>query len=127
MTEANRVATTMDSLCALVLALKITIALTAAWQQMNSAYSRQHARFHYRSSASFAASPPSLIALSYGEEVLGIKHRPFGQWRPAVPLRLDYHNRSQAESPDERRLVLCVFWPTTAELYPEFPFAKVCR
>lgn len=112
----------MDSLLILITAMAIVASLGSSVKQTAAVFSASHQRFHTRSTGE-----PALMARSYGDEVQGKKTFVFGQPRQLIPLRLDYHHRSGSHTPDERRIVLCVFWPDIEGMFPEFPFAKVCR
>lgn len=124
----------MDSFAVLMIAAMSIIAIGSTWQQINPVLSASHQRFHYRQNRQNASygfgsmkAPPSLMAPNYGDEVLGATTTVLGRQLALIPLRLDYHHRRDSQTPDERRIVLCVFWPDIAPQFPDFPFAKVCR
>lgn len=118
----------MDSGAALLIGVIMMATLGSTWQQANPYVSRSLSRFHTRttSDADTQYAHP-FMALTYGEEVLGMSYRAFGHQLPAVPLRLDYHPRSGADTPLSRRIVLCGFGPEVTEAFPEFIYAEVCR
>lgn len=116
----------MDNVASLIIAVMLTIAFGGTWHQSTEPLSLSHRQFHYRSSLQ-SEEPRSIHSLSYGEELLGSYRQVLGQSLLAIPLRLDFHHRTGATTADERRIVLCLFWPDIAELYPDFPFEKVCR
>lgn len=112
----------MDSLIVLMVAVATVAAVSSSVRQTAAVFSASHRRFHTRTTGA-----ASLMALSYGDEVQGKQAQVFGEPRRLIPLRLDYHHRHGSHTADERRIVLCVFWPDIEGEFPEFPFAKVCR
>lgn len=118
----------MDSVAALAIGVLMVATFGRTWQQANPYVSRSLSRFHTRTtSGSHTQHPHPFMALTYGEEVFGMSFRAFGHQLPAVPLRLDYHQRSGADSPLSRRIVLCGFGPEVTEVFPEFVYEEVCR
>lgn len=108
---------------AVLMGVMMVATVAATWQQSNPSFSAALSRFHSRQSS----GSTSLMNLSYGHEVLGASHEVLGDRVLAVPLRLDYSHRSGAATQDERRIILCLYWPAIADLYPDFPFDKVCQ
>lgn len=118
----------MDSGAALLIGVIMMATLGSTWQQANRYVSRSLSRFHTRTTGdSDSHRDHPFMALTYGEEVLGMSFKVFGHQLPAVPLRLDYHQRGGADSPLARRLVLCGFGPEVTEVFPDFSYAEVCR
>lgn len=115
-------AVAMDSLAVLISAAMAIAAMGASLSQSAPVFSASQHRFHSRLSGE-----TPLMARSYSEELEGKTLPALGKPRRLIPLRLDYHNRQGSHSPDERRIVLCAFWPDIEPQFPDFPFAKVCR
>lgn len=130
---------------ALLMGVMMITTVAATWQQSNPHFGKALSRFHFRQSprhnpsslanalpsslanAQTAGDDGSLMNLSYGREVLGPYHNVLGDRILAIPLRLDYSHRSGATTKDERRIILCLYWPDIAEIFPNFPFDKVCQ